>query len=204
MKKVGVIDYGAANIENVLRAVRFLGQDVELISDPNQMQRCSHLILPGVGAFPFGMKQLAIAGFIDPLRKEVRTGKPILGICLGMQLLFEWSNEFEEITGLGLIKGSVSSLTADFTQGTEKVPRIGWHTVTVNEPGNLQEWHGKFFYFAHSFYAKPIGNFSQLVTSFGANQICAGFRDNNLVGVQFHPEKSGVNGLSFLNTFFST
>ena len=207
MKKIGVIDYGAANIENVVRAVRFLDKDVELISDPNQMANCSHLILPGVGAFPFGLAMLAEKGFVESLRGEAQRGKPVLGICLGMQLLFEQSEEFEVVRGLALFEGYVKSLGADFERGNNRIPRIGWYPVTANndafQDNFFGNWNNQYFYFAHSYYVKPTQSASQLVTLFGSNPICAGYKIENLIGVQFHPEKSGKIGLSFLNAFLS-
>lgn len=208
MTKVGVIDYGAANIENVVRAIRFLGKEVELISDPNQMAKCSHLVLPGVGAFPFGIEQLKNRGFAEELRGEAQSGKPVLGICLGMQLLFEQSEEFEVVEGLALFKGNVRSLGADFKGSKIKLPRIGWYRVNASDNALqddfFSDWKDKYFYFAHSFYVMPTNrSASELDTYIGLNRICAGYKKNNLIGVQFHPEKSGDNGLSFLEAFLS-
>jgi glutamine amidotransferase len=203
--KVGVIDYQAGNIENVIRALRLLKKDVHVITKPSDFSNCSHFILPGVGAFPFGMTNLEYQGLVGPIRKVIQEGKPFLGICLGMQLLFEKSEEFEITLGLGVVSGSVKSLKKEVDDVKLKIPRIGWFRVekhTNLDPNRFPSViENEYFYFAHSFHAIPTVENAHLVTKFGSQILCAGVWIDNLVGVQFHPEKSAQTGITFLKHF---
>lgn len=201
-KKVGIIDYGAGNIENVVRAIAALGSDYKVITESQDFNYCQSLILPGVGAFPFGMKNILDKGISEGLRQAHDLTKPILGICLGMQLLFEESNEFVHTKGLSLLNGTVQELPS--TVPTMKVPRFGWFPVVSSGESCWSRLHlrsGSYFYFAHSFYAKPIGRIPTLSSPHGNLKLCVGVFQNNLIGVQFHPEKSGTVGLAFLRGF---
>jgi glutamine amidotransferase len=202
MNKVGIIDYGAANIENVIRAVKNSGYSYLLVSNPEDMKSCNRAILPGVGAFPFGMKRLAQTGLATVLQQSAKQGFPILGICLGMQLLFNDSAEFGQTPGLSLIEGSVLGLPSNTKE--QKVPRFGWYPVYSTGEFVWKKLGlnlGGFYYFAHSFYASPNSQYPKLTSEHGSLSICAGVAHNNIFGLQFHPEKSGPLGHKIITSF---
>ncbi len=197
----GIIDYGAGNLFSLTSSLRALGEDVVLLHDSSNWERCSHLILPGVGAFIPARKALEESGLEEKLLDEVRRGKPLLGICLGMQLLFDKGYEEGEYPGLGLIPGSVVSIRKAIPEGY-KIPHIGWNRLRLTKPSALlgKTKDGDCVYFVHSYYAKTgLKNISS-VTDYGA-PLTASVEKNNVYGVQFHPEKSGSVGLSILKSF---
>jgi len=193
---IGVVSYGAGNIGNVLRALAYLGRDAAPLSDPKDLLgSCSLLVLPGVGAFPPAATYLKSSGWGEALREWVKSGRPLLGICLGMQLLCEASLEDGRFEGLGLISGTVERL-----KGAPKLPHIGWNTVTWGQlPEGLQRLSlGRFYYFVHS-YALPVGPDTIGTTETGNARFSAAVAKDNVVGFQFHPERSGRTGLSLLS-----
>ncbi len=209
-KLVTVVDYGLGNIFSVARAVEHLGAEVRLTSQPDELDEASLLVLPGVGAFENGMKGLRERGLVEPLRKYADSGRPLLGICLGMQLLVSTSFEFGEHEGLGIIPGQVRPIARIDSNGANlKVPHIGWSPLV--RPPSLASWDGTIMeglpeqrdaYFVHSFAVVPSSDINRLVdTYYGGQRISAAIQDKNVFGCQFHPEKSGVFGLSIVKNF---
>jgi glutamine amidotransferase len=192
-----IIDYGAGNLFSVANALKFLGFESEISSDEGKLRDADKLILPGVGAFPDAMRMLRDSGLADVIREEARE-KPFLGICLGMQLLFEKGYEFEETEGLGLIAGYVDKLVAP----GKKIPHMGWDDIEIVHPCPLTEGtnSGDMVYFVHSYKAvtdeRNIG-----LSAFYGEVIPALVFDGNVYGAQFHPEKSGDVGLNMLKNF---
>ena len=204
---ITVVDYGRSNLLSVRRALEYCGADVGFAADPGDIQRARALVLPGVGAFADGMAQLYRRGLVEPLLQKAGEGAPLLGICLGMQMLQDSSIEGGFHKGLGLVEGTVELLPDKTTDGTAlKVPHIGWNAITL-EPGAEQglfknTQNGDEVYFVHSFQALPRRSEDCAATvEYGGYTICAAVRRNNVAGLQFHPEKSGPAGLAILQAF---
>lgn len=196
---LGLVDYGMGNRRSVQKALEHVGAQVLVSSDPAQLDACKGLVLPGVGAFPRGMANLAERGLDSFLREKAGEGTPMLGICLGMQLLFERSSEHGGAAGLGLLGGEVDVLD----HGRLKLPHIGWNEVTFARRSSLAEALGKScaFYHVHSFAPTPADRDDVLGTAdYGAPFVSAVER-GHLFGVQFHPEKSSTAGLRLLENF---
>lgn len=190
-----IIDYGAGNLFSVKNALDFLGIENKITNKAEDLRSADRLILPGVGAFPDAMKMLNESGLVGVIKEEAQK-KPLLGICLGMQMLFEKGYEFEETEGLGLIKGSVKLMTPD----NLAVPHIGWNELELNNPCKLLEKGGEYVYFVHSYAAEcPSGNVSAYC-DYGMKVPALVF-SGNVFGAQFHPEKSGEAGLAMLKRF---
>jgi glutamine amidotransferase len=206
-KRVAVLDYGIGNVRSQLNALKHIGVDAELTADRAIIMNADAVILPGVGAFKHGMENLNTHGLIPIINDFIATGRPFLGICLGMQLLFEESDEFGYSQGLGLIKGSIKKLINEDIKGL-KLPHIGWTPIN---PTNNRNWTGTLlneipigtpYYFVHSYAAIPSDINDSLATAqFGANSFCCAVEKNNIYGTQFHPEKSGEMGLKILKNF---
>lgn len=198
---LAVIDYGAGNLQSVLHALHHLNaESIQLVRTPDDFKGATKIILPGVGAFGQGMEQLRRQNLITPLIDSIQQGIPYLGICLGMQFLFEQSDEMGTHQGLGIIKGHVQR----FPQNQRlKVPHMGWNQVNANKSSALLEGisDGDSFYFVHSYYCLPSNPSDLLLTTdYGINFASAVQRDN-VYGVQFHPEKSQQPGLTILSNF---
>ena len=199
---IGIVDYGMGNLGSVMNACRFLNLDARIITEPDELDACRGLILPGVGAFGDCMEHLAAHGFVEASRTWIAAGKPFLGICVGLQALFEGSDESPGVAGLGVLRGRVRKFapTADC-----KVPQIGWNRVRFQQPEcplfqNVPDQ--TYFYFVHSFYAEIADiTVTAGVTAYaGVTYTAAVWRDN-LMAVQFHPEKSQQWGLQMLKNF---
>jgi glutamine amidotransferase len=197
---IAVVDYGAGNLRSVEKALQALGADARLTADPEAVRRAERVVLPGVGAFGEAMERLRSSGLDEAVMAAIRAGKPFLGICLGLQLLFEQSEESPRARGLGLLRGSVRRLPE-----AVKVPHLGWNIVAFREGermfGSIPE--GSYFYFAHSYYPEPAD--PKLVTGqteYGIS-FASAVRMENVWAVQFHPEKSQKWGLQFLRNFLS-
>ena len=206
-----VIDYGLSNILSVTSAVRFLGSEVFTATRPDELGCAERIILPGVGAFGDGMNRLRNLGFDTAIKEEVSCGKPLLGICLGMQMLFDFSEEFGFHEGLGLIHGSVLRIPSRDASGIpQHVPNIGWNPlVPCSGPDFGSSFLGRISpgdecYFVHSYEAVPSDGSCRVADIiYGGRRICAAVQYSNIMGTQFHPEKSGRTGLAILNSFLA-
>jgi len=208
-KKVVIIDYGLGNIYSINQACFHLGYTTIVSADPKDIQAADSLILPGVGAFKIAMTQLENKNLIQPILDFVKTGKPMMGICLGMQLLCDSSEEFGLNKGLGLIPGYIKKFPSNYKGQTLRVPNIGWNKIIESEQGikwkgtPLSEIeHEDFVYFLHSYYAEPIFSNNILSSScYNGFEYCSAVNNENVFGFQFHPEKSGNPGLSIIKNF---
>lgn len=205
---VTIVDYGVGNLFNVERALRSLGAKTVISKDAHEIEDAERILLPGVGAFAAGMDGLRQSGLIDPVRAAAARGIPFLGICLGMQLLMDTSEENGTWDGLGLIPGKVRRFSAPQNGAHFKVPQIGWNTLT---PSAGADWKrsilanlasDSFVYFVHSYYVEPRDSEDSIAeTWYGDNRFCSVIRRGSISGCQFHPERSGDAGLSILRGF---
>jgi len=197
--KIIIIDYGTGNIASLKNSFAFLGIPAVASSDPTVIRNASKLILPGVGAFKPAIEELRKNKLDELLTIKAGQGTPLLGICLGMQLLFTRSNEFGECPGLDLIPGKVEAMT-----GVRKIPHMGWNQLEIIKPdavfNNIPDQ--SYFYFVHSFICKPDDPETVTAQCRYGQEFCAAVRKENIVGMQFHPEKSGSVGLRVLKDFF--
>ncbi len=199
---VAIIDYGVGNLFSLRSSFAMLGADAVVTGDPAVIRSAERLVLPGVGAFEDAAKKLRDTDLDGVVTEEAGRGKPILGICLGMQLLFDESLEFGVHKGLGLLPGRVVPMAPVIGPGL-KVPHIGWNALHLTKPEHPL-WKyirpGDCVYFVHSYYAAECGDVTLATTEYGAELTAAAGRDN-VLGCQFHPEKSGPVGLSILRAF---
>ena len=208
-KKITIIDYGVGNILSIQNAIRFNGFDPIITSNPELIDRSSHIILPGVGAFPAAMEKLKKLNLIDPIQSFKEKGKFILGICLGMQLLFSKSEEFNNTEGLRLIEGDIVKLDKFNNYNNIKLPNIGWRKLDIDSSNNKIELltdikKNSQFYFVHSYALKEISKDVKIIkSSYGNVNFPAIVKENNIFGCQFHPEKSRENGLKLINNFLN-
>ena len=200
MQTIVIVDYGMGNLHSVQKAFAFLGAQPVLTQDPAQIAQAERLVLPGVGAFGDAMAELERLDLVAPLCTAARRGTPSMGICLGMQLLFENSTEGGSYKGLGLLQGSIEKLP---DKGL-KIPHMGWNTVENRDPIFFKDLPAAFsVYFVHSFAAlDTCQSHVAGVTEYGVPFACA-VREKNVFGAQFHPEKSGENGMQILRNFLS-
>lgn len=198
---VAVIDYGVGNLFSLQHSLQAVGAEVTVTADPARITEADRLVLPGVGAFGDAADKLRSAGLDQVLCREAEKGKYILGICLGMQLLFDRSFEFGEHPGLGLIPGDVVPMEPVLPAGY-KVPHIGWNALHLVRPHPLFRHirEGECVYFVHSYYADRCGPAQIATAEYGPSLTAAAARDN-VMGCQFHPEKSGPVGLAILKAF---
>ena len=196
---VTIIDSGICNMGSISRAVERVGADFTIATRPDDLSSADRLILPGVGSFPAGMKALNEQGFSDAIREFAATGKPLLGICLGMQLLFEAGSEFEPTPGLGLIPGKVRDINA----GENPVPHMGWNRIATTTEDALVIGlpDEAYFYFVHSFVCEPEDSADVLGTTEYGETFCSMVRRDNVRGIQAHPEKSQRCGARVLTSF---
>ncbi len=198
---LAVIDYGAGNLRSVLHALNYLGvEEMRLVRTPADLRRADKIILPGVGAFGAGMQQLHAQDLVQPIKDAVQTGVPYLGICLGMQFLFEASDEMGDHAGFGLLPGRVTRFPE---RPNLKVPHMGWNQLTpTRQTPLLKNIDGdSYAYFVHSYYCLPADPADILITTGYGEDFCAGVQHENIYGVQFHPEKSQKTGLQLLTNF---
>ena len=199
---IAIVDYGVGNLFSLASSVKSLGLEVTITRDAAELRAADHILLPGVGAFADAMDKLTATGLV-PVLKEETQHIPLLGICLGMQLLFDKSYEFGEHEGLGLIPGQVCPLAPDLTDPALKVPHIGWNALDITRPDDpLFRYvkNGEYVYYVHSFYAKGCAA-STLATSEYSIPVTGAVRRGLVYGTQFHPEKSGNTGLRLLKAF---
>lgn len=201
---IAIIDYGVGNLFSLKSSFAFINEEAVVTGDKKTIEKCDRIILPGVGAFADAAMKLEASGLGEVVREQAEAGKPILGICLGMQLLFDKSYEYGEHRGLGLIKGSVKPI-ADAVDKDFKIPHIGWNSLIFpkdREKSPLYKYTGEgdFVYFVHSFYAADCDESVTALTEYGA-MLTASVQNKNVYGAQFHPEKSGNVGLGILKAF---
>ncbi len=199
---IAIIDYGVGNLFSLTSSFAAIGVDAVATNDPDIIRVADRLILPGVGAFEDAAKKLYESGMATLVIEQARAGKPIMGICLGMQLLFEKSYEYGEHQGLGLLRGAVKPI-ADVIQKDLKIPHIGWNALELKRPDSPIFKHlknGDHVYFVHSYYAADCDDSVIATTEYGA-PLTAAVQKGNVFGCQFHPEKSGSVGLSILRAF---
>lgn len=198
---IAIIDYGMGNLKSVQNALKFLGFDSIITSNPKEIKALKGMILPGVGAFKEAMDNLCSKGLDKVIKEEASNGKPLLGICLGMQMLFEKGFEVEEREGLGFLKGKIKKI-----EPIEKVkiPHMGWNRLEINKEDSILKDinEEKFVYYVHSFAASHYDNDDLIAYSnYGGIKIPGLVRKENVIGAQFHPEKSGEVGLKILKNF---
>jgi imidazole glycerol-phosphate synthase subunit HisH len=212
-KEVVLLDYGLGNLFSVRKALEHCGATVTLSEDPEVVLRAGRLVLPGVGAFRDGMAGLRVRHLIEPVLSVARSGKPVLGICLGMQMLMAYSEEFGRHEGLGVVPGGVLAIAPTAADGTpHRIPHIGWNSLEIPYAG--RSWSGTILedtpigsavYLVHSFTAWPEDERFRLADcTYGGRRICAAVQSGNIYGCQFHPEKSAQVGLSILRRFLTT
>ena len=201
---VAIIDYGVGNLFSLRSSFAAIGQEAEVTSDAEAIRRADRVILPGVGAFKDAAEKLRATGMDRVVKEEAAKGKPLLGICLGMQLLFERSLEYGEHEGLGLLKGEIRPIAERITEGL-KIPQMGWNALRIVRQSPLLKYtrEGEYVYFVHSYSAVGCGESLLAVTEYGADlTACVG--KDNVYGCQFHPEKSGEVGLRMLKACCET
>ena len=196
---VGIIDYGVGNLFSLCSSFKAIGVEAFVSGNAEELAKADRLILPGVGAFEDAAKKLRASGLDGFVRQQAAAGKPLMGICLGMQMLFEKSFEYGEHEGLGLLKGQVVSMEGKIPQGL-KIPHMGWNALEVKSGRLLADMDGQYVYFVHSFYAEGCEASLAAVTDYGIS-ITAAVEQGNIFGCQFHPEKSGNAGLTILRSF---
>ncbi|MCS7187837.1 MAG: imidazole glycerol phosphate synthase subunit HisH [Armatimonadota bacterium] len=197
---VTVIDYGVGNLRSVTKALEFIGCQVTLTSDPDKVSQASKLVLPGVGAFGAGMANLRQLGLVEAICDAVRRGVPLLGICLGLQLLFDESEEMGSHEGLKLVRGKVVRFPE---RGDICVPHMGWNALRINKPEPLFKGvpDGAMVYFVHSYFPVPDDTSVVAATTEHGVEFVSAISIDNIFGTQFHPEKSSKIGLQILRNF---
>ncbi len=198
---IAIVDYGVGNLFSLRSSFAAIGADAVVTSDPMVIKNAEKIILPGVGAFEDAAKKLFSSGLGELVIEEAKRGKPILGICLGMQMLFERSLEYGEHKGLGLIRGEIRPISEVIPEGL-KIPHIGWNPLIFKKQSPLFKYikNGDCVYFVHSYSARNCEE-SVLATAEYGEELCASVQSGNIYGCQFHPEKSGKVGLNILKAF---
>ena len=204
MALIGIVDYGLGNLFSIARSLEYLAIERVISNDWHVLENCDQILLPGVGAFADAMQHLRDAKLVEPIQQLANQGKPLLGICLGMQLLFEESQEFGRHQGLGLIGGKVVSMKETFKQKQHdlKVPHIGWNALDLKKDSPLiHPLQSKDqVYYVHSFYATDCKEHIVATSTYGI-EVPGIVQNKNIFGAQFHPEKSGQVGLKILKAF---
>ena len=210
-KKVVIVDYQLGNLFSVQQACLHLGYDAVVTSDPSVLASADYAILPGVGAFGDAMDNMHSLDLVEPLKDFIASGKPFMGVCLGLQLLFTESEEFGSTKGMNLIEGIVKKFSPKNTEGgTLKVPQIAWNQI---EESKSNQWYktplhtcqnGDYMYFVHSYYVQP--NTTDVVlatTNYGGHEYCSAIIKDNIFACQFHPEKSSLDGINIYNNWIN-
>ena len=209
--KISIIDYNMSNMFSIKNALNTLGFKSQVTADPNTILSSDGVILPGVGSFPEAMQQLSDLGLVQVIKEYIATGKPFMGICLGLQLLFTKSEEFEECQGLEIIDGKVEGFSKYLSN--KPVPHVGWNLVMNARssksgdnfsPIKINFNDADYYYFVHSLFVKPINNKVVLTTTrYGNLEFCSSIIFENIFACQFHPEKSGKKGIMIFDNFFN-
>lgn len=199
---IAIVDYGVGNLFSLVSSLKALGLEAEVTGDAGRLRTADRIILPGVGAFGDARRKLDDTGLVPVLLKEAEK-KPLLGICLGMQLLFDRGFEYGEHPGLGLVPGQVVDLHQDLTDQTLKVPHMGWNSLQIlkDDPLFRHVRDGEYVYYVHSFYARDCAESTLATSQYGNVAVTGVVRRRNVYGTQFHPEKSGDTGLRLLRAF---
>ena len=203
---LGIIDYGMGNIFSLMNATKTLDIKSTIISKPEKLNKCDAIILPGVGAFGDAMNRLKSNNFVEAIDEFKNTGKYILGICLGMQLLTDKSFEFGEHNGLGLVEGSCIRFLKDNSDSKVIIPHTMWNNINLSKKdieifANIP--NNAYMYFTHSYFTQSISKKEVISwTTYAGIDFCSAFQKDNIIGFQFHPEKSGEQGLNLLNNFW--
>lgn len=198
---VAIIEYGVGNLFSLKSSLDKIGVDSIVTGDKKEISNADRIILPGVGAFGDAADKLRESGLFDFIKEQASTGKPIMGICLGMQLLFDKSYEYGEHNGLGLIKGEIRPIS-EVIPSDFKIPHIGWNALNFKKDSKIFKYinDGDFVYFVHSFYGANCDESVSAVSEYGTF-LTASVESENIYGCQFHPEKSGDTGLNILKAF---
>ena len=199
---IAIVDYGVGNLFSLSSSLKALGLETEITRDADKLRAADRIILPGVGAFGDAKAKLADTGLVPVIQEEAQR-KPLLGICLGMQLLFDRSFEYGEHPGLGLVPGQVVDLHGELEDKTLKVPHMGWNSLQIVRDDPLFKYFndGEYVYYVHSFYARDCGASTLGTSQYGNVAVTGAVRCGNVYGTQFHPEKSGDAGLRLLKAF---
>ncbi len=198
---IRIIDYGVGNLFSLKSSLRAIGIDADYTGNPAEIRKADKLILPGVGAFRDAREALRSTGLDRVVQEEAGKGKPLMGICLGMQMLFDWSYEYGEYEGLGLIPGEIVPMEGRIPKDLP-IPHIGWNELALKQPSPLMKntANGDYVYFVHSYYAETPAEYVIATTDYGV-EMTAAVQKDNVYGCQFHPEKSSEVGLSILKVF---
>lgn len=199
---IAIIDYGAGNLQSVKKAFDFIGAESIITDNPETIKNCDKILLPGVGSFGDAMESMNAKNLVEVIKAEALSGKPFLGICLGLQLLFEESEESPDVKGLGIFKGKIKKFSTDMGL---KIPHIGWNSLEIKQKDTLFKGipENSYVYFVHSYYLHAENeNDIATVTNYGIDFHSAVGKDN-IFATQFHPEKSGDVGLQILRNFAS-
>ncbi len=199
---ISIVDYGMGNLRSVSKAFETQGFDVAVTNNPDDITNSNGLVLPGVGAFGECMSNLNKHGLVEPIKEYINSGRPFLGICLGFQILFEESEESPGIKGLGIFNGRVVRFP-DFGEKRIKVPQMGWNTINFDHSSEVLKnvAEDTWFYFVHSYYVDPEKNGLSIITSNYGIEFAAAVEKENIFACQFHPEKSGRQGLELVKNF---
>lgn len=198
---ISIIDYGVGNLFSLRSSLRAIGIDADYTGNPAEIRKADKLILPGVGAFRDAREALRSTGLDRVVQEEAGKGKPLMGICLGMQMLFDLSYEYGEYEGLGLIPGEIVPMEGRIPKDLP-IPHIGWNELILKQPSPLMKntANGDYVYFVHSYYAETTAEYVIATTDYGV-EMTAAVQKDNVYGCQFHPEKSSEVGLSILKAF---
>ena len=201
---IAIVDYGVGNLFSLTSSFAMIGEKAIATSDPEIIKKADKLVIPGVGAFEDAAKKLRSSGLWDVVISEAKSGKPLLGICLGMQMLFERSLEYGNHEGLGLIRGEIRPISEVIPAGL-KIPHIGWNPLIFKKNSKLFKYinDGDCVYFVHSYSARGCDESVSATAEYGS-ELCASVESGNIYGCQFHPEKSGKVGLAILKAFSET
>lgn len=206
MQTVGIVDYQMGNLRSVQKAIERLGFTAVVSSEHSSLSKATHLILPGVGAFRDAISELEKRNLVPFLREWAHRGRPLLGICLGMQLFFDSSEEGGFYEGLGILPGKVVRFENSHSDPSLKIPHMGWNQVrSTREPDEMLQGisNRPFFYFVHSYYVVPSDSSVEWLVADYGHPFCAAVRSGNIMATQFHPEKSQQDGLRLLSNFIT-